>query len=53
VAESGITARSGVAELEEAGVDGVLVGETLMRADDPARAVRELLGTAGDDEDHD
>jgi indole-3-glycerol phosphate synthase len=52
VAESGITTRAGVVELEEAGVDGVLVGETLMRADDPVAAARELLGT-GDAEDDD
>ena len=31
-------------ELEEAGVDAILVGEALMRADDPARAIRKLLG---------
>lgn len=44
VAESGITEREDVERLEEAGVDAILVGETLMRADDPVRAVRELLG---------
>ena len=53
VAESGITDRAGVEALEEAGVDAMLVGETLMRAGDPARAARELLGIAGDEEDHD
>ena len=50
VAESGIVDRAGVEALEEAGVEGILVGETLMRADDPARAAQELLGTAGGDE---
>jgi indole-3-glycerol phosphate synthase len=44
VAESGITERGHVAELEDVGVDAILVGEALMRADDPASAVRELLG---------
>lgn len=44
VAESGITENAHVEELEEAGVDAILVGEALMRADDPARAIRELLG---------
>jgi indole-3-glycerol phosphate synthase len=44
VAESGIADRAGVAALEEAGVEAMLVGETLMRAGDPARAARELLG---------
>lgn len=45
VAESGIFSRAQLQELEEAGVDGVLVGEALMRSPDPARAVSELLGT--------
>ncbi len=44
VAESGITDRAGVRELQEAGVDAILVGEALMRADDPSAAIRSLLG---------
>jgi len=44
VAESGITEREDVERLEEAGVDAILVGEVLMRSDDPVRAVRTLLG---------
>ncbi len=44
VAESGITMNEDVERLERAGVDAILVGEALMRADDPVRAVRELLG---------
>lgn len=44
VAESGITERGHVSDLEDAGVDAILVGEALMRADDPAHVVRELLG---------
>jgi len=47
VAESGIATRADVEALEAAGVDAVLVGETLMRAGDPVAAVRELLGTGG------
>lgn len=44
VAESGITTREDVLELEEAGVDAILVGETLMRHRDPRDGVRALLG---------
>ena len=44
VAESGITRAEDVERLEDAGVDAILVGEALMRADDPVQAVRELLG---------
>lgn len=44
VAESGISTRSQVEDLEQAGVDAVLVGETLMRAQDTTRAVSALLG---------
>jgi indole-3-glycerol phosphate synthase len=44
VAESGITSREDVRELEDAGVDAILVGEALMMADDPTEAVRALLG---------
>ena len=42
VSESGISDRATVEELEEIGVDAVLVGETLMRAEDPESKVREL-----------
>ena len=42
VSESGIASRELVDELEAVGVDAVLVGETLMRAEDPEAAVREL-----------
>lgn len=44
VAESGITSRSDVALLEQAGLDAILVGETLMRSTDPAEEVARLLG---------
>jgi indole-3-glycerol phosphate synthase len=42
VSESGIRYREQVEELEQVGVDAVLVGETLMRAPDPEAACREL-----------
>ncbi|MBA3839823.1 MAG: indole-3-glycerol phosphate synthase TrpC, partial [Thermoleophilaceae bacterium] len=42
VSESGIATREQIEELEGVGVDAVLVGETLMRAQDPEAAVREL-----------
>lgn len=45
VAESGIESRVQVEELEAAGIDAVLVGEALMRSEDPAAAISELLGT--------
>jgi indole-3-glycerol phosphate synthase len=44
VSESGIRTRRQVEDLTSAGYQAILVGETLLRADDPARAVRELLG---------
>jgi indole-3-glycerol phosphate synthase len=44
VSESGILYREQVDELERVGVDAVLVGEALMRADDPEVACRELTG---------
>jgi indole-3-glycerol phosphate synthase len=42
VAESGITGGDDARRLREAGYHAVLVGETLVRADDPAAAVKEL-----------
>lgn len=44
VAESGIKSRADVEDLENAEVDAVLVGETLMRSANPSDAVRMLLG---------
>ena len=44
VAESGIGDRSDAVSLESVGYDALLVGETLVTADDPALAVRELRG---------
>jgi indole-3-glycerol phosphate synthase len=45
VSESGVRTRADVERLSAAGVRAVLVGETLMRADDPGAKLRELLGT--------
>jgi len=42
VSESGIHLREQIEELEQVGVDAVLIGEALMRAPDPEVAVREL-----------
>lgn len=44
VSESGIGTPAQLAELGRAGVAGALVGETLMRAPDPERALRALRG---------
>jgi indole-3-glycerol phosphate synthase len=42
VSESGIQSREQIDELEQVGVDAVLIGEALMRAPDPEEAVRQL-----------
>ena len=42
--ESGIATREDVRAAVEAGASAILVGEALMRADDPAAALRQLLG---------
>ena len=44
VSESGIATRDQLDELERVGVDAVLVGEALMRADDVEAACRTLTG---------
>ncbi|HWW66686.1 MAG TPA: indole-3-glycerol phosphate synthase TrpC [Solirubrobacterales bacterium] len=44
VAESGISARAELEELERVGVDAVLIGGALMAADDPEAKTRELTG---------
>lgn len=44
VSESGIATREDCRRLEEARVDAVLVGETLMKAADPAVALKKLRG---------
>ena len=44
VTESGINTRADVAGMRARGVNAFLVGEALMRADDPGRALTELFG---------
>lgn len=44
VSESGISTPEDLQRLREAGVHIVLVGESLMRREDPGQALRELLG---------
>ena len=44
VSESGISSRNDVERLEQAGLDAILVGESLMRSDDIGAKVREMLG---------
>jgi indole-3-glycerol phosphate synthase len=55
ISESGIASPEQLRELERQGVAAVLVGETLMRAPDPQRALAELLegssADAGDQQD--
>jgi len=46
VAESGYSSREQLDELERVGVDAVLIGETVMRAEDPESALRALTGSA-------
>ena len=44
IAESGIESREQILELENAGIDAFLIGTSLMKSDDPARKLRELMG---------
>jgi len=44
VSESGIASREDIIRLKQAGVKAALIGETLVRADDPCRKLKELLG---------
>jgi len=44
VSESGISKRADVLNLEDAGVDAILVGESLVSSSDPAGKIKELLG---------
>ena len=44
VLESGIATRAQVVAAMDAGASGILVGEALMRADDPGAKLRELVG---------
>jgi indole-3-glycerol phosphate synthase len=45
VAESGISSRAELEELERVGVDAVLIGSALMGAPDPEAKARELTGS--------
>jgi indole-3-glycerol phosphate synthase len=44
VSESGISSREELVELERVGCDAALIGESLMRSDDPAATVRRFAG---------
>ncbi len=46
ISESGIHTREDVIKLNEAGIHAMLIGESLIRADNTADKIRELLGTA-------
>jgi indole-3-glycerol phosphate synthase len=48
VAESGISAREELEELERVGVDAILIGSALMQVADPEAKVRELTGSDGE-----
>jgi indole-3-glycerol phosphate synthase len=52
VSESGIAERGTLEELERVGVDAVLIGEALMRAEDPAAKVRELTADEESTREH-
>ncbi len=45
VSESGIKTRSDVLNLENAGIDAILIGETLMRSQDIPKKIKELFGS--------
>lgn len=47
VAESGIFTRDDVRRLQRAGAQGVLIGEALVTAPDPAAKIREIMGDPG------
>ena len=44
VAESGIHTREDMKRIEAAGVDAALIGESIVKAPDPAAKIRELIG---------
>jgi indole-3-glycerol phosphate synthase len=52
VSESGISNRETLQELDNVGVDAALIGEALIRADDPASKVRELMADEDSTREH-
>ncbi len=52
VSESGISHREELVELERVGVDAALIGESLMRSEDPEMKVRELTGMSDATTEH-
>jgi indole-3-glycerol phosphate synthase len=52
VSESGIADRHTLEELERVGVDAVLIGEALMRANDPGAKLRELIADEESTREH-
>jgi indole-3-glycerol phosphate synthase len=52
VSESGIADRHTLEELERVGVDAVLIGEALMRAEDPGAKLRELIADEESTREH-
>ncbi len=52
VSESGVADRSTLEELGRIGVDAVLIGEALMRADDPGTKLRELIADEDSTREH-
>jgi indole-3-glycerol phosphate synthase len=52
VSESGIADRATLEELERVGVDAVLIGEALMRADNPGAKLRELIADEESTREH-
>ena len=52
VSESGISNREELVELERVGVDAALIGESLMRSEDPEEMVRTLAGMSDSTTEH-
>jgi len=52
VSESGISNREELVELERVGVDAALIGESLMRSDNPEEMVRTLAGVSDATSEH-
>lgn len=47
ISESGLSTRADLLRLQAEGYQGFLIGESLMRAEEPAKALRSLLAEAG------